>query len=37
LPELKAGKMKKPFDLFWFGDSGPNWIETVETLEKFPT
>jgi hypothetical protein len=28
-----AGKMKKPFDIFWFGDNGPNWIETVETLE----
>lgn len=24
---------RKPFDIFWFGDSGPNWIETVETLE----
>ena len=23
----------KPFDIFWFGDNGPNWIETVETLE----
>lgn len=19
--------------MFWFGDNGPNWIETVETLE----
>lgn len=25
--------MKKPFDIFWFGDNGPNWIEAVETLE----
>jgi len=25
--------MKKPFDIFWFGESGPNWIEAVETLE----
>jgi hypothetical protein len=25
--------MQKPFDIFWFGDNGPNWIEAVETLE----
>jgi hypothetical protein len=25
--------MKKPFDIFWFGESGPNWIEAVDTLE----
>jgi hypothetical protein len=25
--------MRKPFDIFWFGESGPNWIATVETLE----
>jgi hypothetical protein len=25
--------MKKPFDIFWFGENGPNWIEAVETLE----
>lgn len=25
--------MKKPFDIFWFGENGPNWIETVDTLE----
>lgn len=25
--------MKKPFDIFWFGESGPTWIETVDTLE----
>jgi len=25
--------MKKPFDIFWFGENGPNWIEAVDTLE----
>jgi hypothetical protein len=25
--------MQKPFDIFWFGDNGPNWIEAVDTLE----
>ncbi len=25
--------MTKPFDIFWFGENGPNWIEAVETLE----
>jgi hypothetical protein len=25
--------MKKPFDIFWFGDSGPTWIAAVDTLE----
>ncbi len=25
--------MQKPFDIFWFGDSGPRWIEAVETLD----
>ena len=25
--------MQKPFDIFWFGDNGPTWIEAVETLE----
>jgi hypothetical protein len=25
--------MKKPFDIVWFGESGPSWIEAVETLE----
>jgi hypothetical protein len=24
---------RKPFEIFWFGDNGPNWIETVDTLE----
>jgi hypothetical protein len=25
--------MKKPFDIFWFGESGPTWIDAVDTLE----
>lgn len=25
--------MKNRFDIFWFGENGPNWIEAVETLE----
>ena len=25
--------MKKRFDIFWFGENGPNWIKAVETLE----
>ena len=25
--------MKKPFDIFWFGESGPSWIAAVDTLE----
>jgi hypothetical protein len=25
--------MKKRFDIFWFGENGPNWIDAVETLE----
>jgi hypothetical protein len=25
--------MNKPFDIFWFGENGPNWIEAVDTLE----
>ena len=25
--------MEKPFDIFWFGDSGPTWIDAVTTLE----
>jgi hypothetical protein len=24
--------MKKHFDIFWFGDGGPNWIDAVDTL-----
>jgi hypothetical protein len=26
-------KMDKPFDIFWFGESGPVWIKAVPTLE----
>jgi hypothetical protein len=25
--------VKRPFDIFWFGDNGPNWIAAVDTLE----
>ena len=25
--------MTKRFDIFWFGENGPNWINAVETLE----
>ncbi|MDP9147977.1 MAG: hypothetical protein M3N22_09970 [Acidobacteriota bacterium] len=25
--------MEKPFDIFWFGDSGPSWVDAVSTLE----
>jgi hypothetical protein len=25
--------MRKPFDIFWYGECGPTWIEAVETLE----
>jgi hypothetical protein len=25
--------MKQPFDIFWFGETGRNWIEAVDTLE----
>ena len=25
--------MKKPFDIFWYGESGPTWIDAVDTLE----
>jgi len=25
--------MKKRFDIFWFGENGPNWIDAVETLQ----
>jgi hypothetical protein len=25
--------MKKRFDIFWFGDNGPTWIEAVDTFE----
>jgi hypothetical protein len=26
-------EMKNRFDIFWFGENGPNWIKAVETLE----
>jgi hypothetical protein len=26
-------KMMKRFDIFWFGENGPNWIESGETLQ----
>jgi hypothetical protein len=25
--------MDKPFDIFWFGEGGPIWIDSVATLE----
>jgi hypothetical protein len=25
--------MKKPFDIFWYGEGGPSWIDAVDTLE----
>ena len=25
--------MNKPFDILWFGEDGPTWIEAVDTLE----
>jgi hypothetical protein len=25
--------MMKRFDIFWFGENGPNWIESGETLQ----
>ena len=25
--------MKRPFAIFWFGESGPTWIDAVDTLE----
>ena len=25
--------MDKPFDIFWFGEGGPVWIDSVATLE----
>jgi hypothetical protein len=25
--------MKKRFSIFWFGESGPTWIDAVDTLE----
>jgi hypothetical protein len=25
--------MNLPYDIFWFGESGPSWIEAVESME----
>jgi hypothetical protein len=25
--------MTKRFDIFWFGENGPNWVSAVESLE----
>ena len=25
--------MEQPFDIFWFGEAGPNWVKAVESLE----
>jgi hypothetical protein len=25
--------MKKPVDIFWFGESGPVWVEAAPTME----
>jgi hypothetical protein len=30
-------KMKNRFDIFSFGENGPNWIKAVETLETTKT
>jgi hypothetical protein len=29
-----GGKMKKPVDIFWFGESGPVWVEAAPTMER---
>ena len=29
--------MDKPFDIFWFGEGGPIWIDSVATLESAKT
>jgi hypothetical protein len=26
--------MKKPVDIFWFGESGPVWVEAAPTMER---
>src|ERR1700687_1947440 len=30
----EGGKMKKSVDIFWFGESGPVWVEAVRTMER---
>jgi hypothetical protein len=27
-------EMKKPVDIFWFGESGPVWVEAAQTMER---
>ena len=29
-----GGKMKKSVDIFWFGESGPVWVEAAPTMER---
>src|ERR1700688_5306743 len=29
-----GGKMKKSVDIFWFGESGPVWVEAAQTMER---
>jgi hypothetical protein len=29
-----GGKMKKPVDIFWFGESGPVWVDAAQTMER---
>src|ERR1700693_1006766 len=29
-----GGKMKKSVDIFWFGESGPVWVEAARTMER---
>ena len=26
--------MDKPVDIFWFGESGPVWVEAAQTMER---
>jgi len=26
--------MEKPVDIFWFGESGPVWVEAAQTMER---
>src|ERR1700732_119476 len=32
-PDSSGEKMKNGFDMFWFGENGPNWVDAVETLQ----
>src|ERR1700675_4249626 len=29
-----GGEMKNPDDIFWFGESGPVWVEAAQTMER---